>query len=59
MLEKIDDKNGWKKVFSTCYHPEHNPPMHIVLENGTYKHTCPACGKVTVFIVNNPTLNVL
>ena len=35
----------------TCLHPEHNPPMHIVLEPGTYEHICPGCGKKEVFEV--------
>ena len=57
MLEKIDDKDRWTKKFN-CRNPEHNPPGHIVLEDGAYKHTCPGCGKVTVFTINNPTLSV-
>lgn len=42
-LEKIKDAS------KPCMHPEHKPPTHIVLEPGTYKYTCPACGEVTVF----------
>lgn len=34
-----------------CRHPEHLPPSHMVFPPGTWKHTCPACGKVTVFKV--------
>ena len=34
-----------------CIHPEHNPPMHIYLEPGTYKYICPACGEITEFTV--------
>lgn len=34
-----------------CLHPEHNPPSHIVLEPGTYEHTCPGCGYKTIFEV--------
>jgi hypothetical protein len=34
-----------------CFDPEHNPPSHIVLEPGTWEHTCPGCGKKTVFRV--------
>lgn len=44
-LEKISEP---PKV---CLDPEHNPPTNIVLEPGTYKYTCPSCGKVTVFTV--------
>lgn len=40
----------------TCNHPEHNPPMHMVYENGTYEYTCPACGNKQTFTVNKPTL---
>ena len=35
-----------------CTHPEHNPPNMITLEPGMYEHTCPACGKKQVFIVD-------
>jgi hypothetical protein len=54
MLEKIKDSQtleGKSYTHKRCSHPEHKPPMHIVLEPGTYKHTCPGCGKVTTFEV--------
>ena len=44
-LEKIKD------VPRPCFHPEHNPPAHIVLEPGVWRHTCPCCGKKTEFVV--------
>ena len=47
-LKKIKDKKWEEKI---CQHPEYNPPMHIVLEPGTYEHTCPACGNKIVFEV--------
>lgn len=31
------------------------PPMHIVLEPGEYKYTCPGCGHVTIFNVPGST----
>ncbi len=34
-----------------CLHLEHNPPMHLVLQPGTYKYTCPGCGQQTVFVI--------
>lgn len=34
-----------------CAHPSHNPPGHMVYEPGVYEHTCPGCGKKTVFAV--------
>jgi hypothetical protein len=37
-LRKISDEKP------PCRHPEHNPPTRIVLEPGTYEHTCPGCG---------------
>lgn len=37
-----------------CRHPEHNPPMHIVLSPGIYEYTCPGCGKTITFIVSGP-----
>jgi len=38
-----------------CFHLEHNPPGGIVLEPGTYEHTCPGCGAKTVFTVPGVT----
>lgn len=35
-----------------CMHPEHNPPGMCVFEPGAYEHTCPGCGKKTIFVVN-------
>lgn len=49
MLEKIAEPKP------PCLHPEHNPPNSIVLSPGTYKHTCPSCGHVTVFTVPSIT----
>lgn len=34
-----------------CTSSEHNPPMHIVLDPGTYEYTCPQCGKKVTFTV--------
>lgn len=34
-----------------CISYEHDPPMHIVLQPGTYEYTCPACGRIQVFTV--------
>jgi hypothetical protein len=44
-LRKIKDAE------KPCFHPEHNPPMYIYLEAGTYEYICPSCGKVTIFTV--------
>lgn len=44
-LEKISDAPF------VCMSPEHNAPMWIVLEPGTYRYTCPMCGHVTIFEV--------
>lgn len=45
MLRKIAD------FPMPCRSSEHNPPNMIVLEPGTYEHTCPQCGHKTVFTV--------
>jgi hypothetical protein len=45
---KIRDIPWDRKV---CYHPEHDPPGHMVYQPGVWEHTCPGCGKVTVFTV--------
>ena len=34
-----------------CLSPEHNPPGKIVLDPGTYEHTCDQCGHKVVFTV--------
>lgn len=34
-----------------CLSSEHNPPAYMVFEPGTYEHTCPQCGKKTIFTV--------
>ncbi len=57
MLKKIEDSGTMWKDEGFCSHPEHEPPMHIVLENGKYRHTCPGCGKVKEFVVRNPIFN--
>ena len=55
-IGKVDENNEkWYYDEEPCKHPEHNPPMHISLENGVYEYTCPACGKRVEFVVNNPT----
>lgn len=38
-----------------CHNPEHNPPMYIYLEGGTYEYTCPDCGKKITFNVPKVT----
>ena len=51
--------SGLRKIKSNdipCSHSEHYPPTMIVLENGEYEYTCPACGRTTTFTVNRPTL---
>jgi len=40
----------------TCRHPEHDPPMHIVLRPGIYEYTCPACGRSITFRVQPASL---
>lgn len=51
-IRRLPDREGDK----ICRHPEHRVPTMISLPNGTYEHTCPGCGKKTIFRVNNPTL---
>ncbi|MEK6878104.1 MAG: hypothetical protein AABY22_00770 [Nanoarchaeota archaeon] len=43
-LEKIKEPR-------ICLDTEHNPPTMIVLEPGTYRYTCPSCGKEIVYNV--------
>lgn len=46
--EKI---NNLQMPFTPCTHPDHSPSKDTKFEPGKYKHTCPACGGVQVFIV--------
>lgn len=56
-LERLDEGKRAPWV-SQCRHPEHDPPTMIVLQPGTYRHTCPACGNQVVFVVSpGPSLN--
>ena len=48
MVKKIAD------LPKSCLHPQHNPPGHMVYEDGVYEHVCPACGKVQRFTVRRP-----
>ena len=48
-LRKLPDSEVWQERL--CQSPEHNPPSHIVLEPGTWEHTCPACGKKLIFTI--------
>lgn len=45
MLKKIAEEKP------PCFSPDHEPPSHIVLEPGTYEHTCDACGEKVIFVV--------
>lgn len=40
-----------KEPEKICLDPEHNPATGLYREAGTYKHTCPKCGKETIFEV--------
>lgn len=47
-LRKIADANEKPP----CFAPDHRPPGMIVLEPGTYEHSCSQCGERTVFVVS-------
>jgi hypothetical protein len=52
-LEKIGEIEPSEKVWrydpsKPCFHREHNPPMHISLGPGIWRHTCPGCGHATI-----------
>jgi len=45
-IEKIDDNDKWN--FKPCLDRDHNPPMMIVIPQGSKMvHTCPSCGQTT------------
>lgn len=37
-----------------CSHPAHNPPSHMVYEDGLWENVCPGCGATKIFRVANP-----
>lgn len=50
-FKRIEDGEKYDPV-RPCLHPEHNPPMHIVLGPGTYEWACPNCGRKQTVVVN-------
>jgi hypothetical protein len=51
-------KGGFKKIADLpgdCRHPEHEPPKHVVLDNGVYEYTCPGCGARRYITIAGPT----
>lgn len=38
-------------IAEVCLDPQHYPATMVVRDAGTYEHTCPACGKMTHFVV--------
>ena len=42
---------GKRTNSNDCSHPEHKPPVHILLKPGEYEYECPSCGYVTRFTV--------
>lgn len=42
---------GLPKKILPCFHPEHNPPMHMVYPPGEHYCICPSCGHVITFEV--------
>lgn len=45
------NKRPMSWIRKACFHPEHNPPGHIVLKPGLYEYTCPGCGRTTLIKV--------
>jgi hypothetical protein len=47
MILEIPEKGGFFTLpkEKVCHHPEHDPPMHLVIPQGKgYRHICPGCG---------------
>lgn len=56
-LSYLQKRGGLKKIGEVkraCRNPSHNPPMHIVLEDGIYEWTCPGCKQTQTFTVVRP-----
>jgi hypothetical protein len=45
-------------IAGPCIHPGHMPPSHLVLDHGTYRWTCDACGHNITFSVYEPAFRV-
>lgn len=45
---KIED---FQEEDTPCWHPEHNPPSHMVFPPGKCVHVCPGCGHKITFTV--------
>lgn len=39
-----------------CYDMSHEPPKHMALAPGSYRHTCPSCKRVVDFVVRGACL---
>lgn len=37
-----------------CTDPSHDPPSHMLYEDGVWEHVCPSCGATKVFTVMRP-----
>ena len=42
--KKPEEIKPWGKQ-GFCTHPQHNPPMHMVIPLEGFDHTCPGCGR--------------
>jgi len=54
LIKKIGDIDPRKSYKDYCSHSEHNFPNMIVLPDGIYEHTCPACGTKQIVTIVNP-----
>lgn len=56
-IRKLDNpQEAWNyEKESPCLDPDHNIPMHMVLEPGRYEHKCSKCGRITIFTVDGPS----
>lgn len=50
-IADLPDSPIYESYKEICMHPEHNPPMHISLSPGIYRHICPGCGNTQEFTV--------
>ena len=54
-MEDDPDYEQWSK--ERCVHPDHEPPMHLVIPAGKrYRHVCPGCGREWVIHSNEARL---
>lgn len=58
-LRRLPDQARRLMKQDLCVHPQHEPPIMMQLEPGSYEWSCPACANVISFVVpERPTFDL-